>query len=132
MPAKRAMSGVGIAVEFNVSNQEVMKCAKRRFVPIRSGEDRREHPLQPAIFITCDAHGLGERIHPPHFRKIGKPQPLDSLARALIQTSPGDHAPHELVMVQFLSLFRYARTGGEIVGVAFPLAKLGEIGILRV
>src|SRR5208283_922189 len=71
MPAERAMTLIGVAIEADVLRQEVPEGAERCIVPVPKGQHRLEHALEPAILITGDAERTGEGVGRSGHRKVG-------------------------------------------------------------
>ena len=70
MPAQRAVACFGIAIEANMSHQEVIERSKRRFIPIRGAKDRAEDLLKSAILIGWQAPDPRHRVNSSDLRKI--------------------------------------------------------------
>ena len=105
----------------------MLERAQRGLIPIGRFQDCAKHGLEPAILVTRQRHCPSQQIHAADFREILAAEVVDSLSGGLIQARRLDDAPHELVMVHFLSLLGNARIRRQIVCVAFSLAQRDQV-----
>src|SRR5258708_16907711 len=118
MTADCAMTGLRVAVEPDVLDQEMSECLKQRTVPVLRSQDAAEYPLEASVLVTCQAHASRKAVDGFDLPQVRRANHIQRRTPASIDRRQLESSSHELIVVHPLSWGSNSRPGSKIVSIS--------------